>query len=446
MGFEFLARTYRATALLTCLASPAAALYGDTRLGLAVLLGSAWSLLNFKLIESWVRLLGPGGKSRSPLASWTLLGLKLPVLYGAGALLLRSGLPPLGLVAGFGLVFLVVTLKAAGAWASRPEWRRARALPGLLVAAGPVALLVLAVLSGTAAAAGHVAGHAPAAAAHAAAAHPPAAHAAAEQGPPELPNLVTYMRAAYEGKSTPAWLAFLHGWENVFFSFLAALLVALLLGFAGRRRALVPAGLQNFAEWLVAGIHDFAIGILGPDGRRYVPFLGSLFLYIVAMNWLGLIPGLKSPTSNLNTTVALALIVFVYVQFIGITRLGIGGYLFHFAGQPRDLIGWGTAIVLFPIEIMGELIKPISLSCRLFGNILGEDMLLAVFVGLGLLVLSFVHSPIGVPLQLPFMFLSLLMSVIQGLVFSLLSTIYILMMLPHDEHHGAHAGGEVAHH
>jgi F-type H+-transporting ATPase subunit a len=136
------------------------------------------------------------------------------------------------------------------------------------------------------------------------------------------------------------------------------------------------------------------------------------------------------------------------VQYIGITKNGIVGYLYHFAGQPKDAIGWGSAILLFPLEIMGELIKPISLSARLFGNILSEDILLAVLVGLGVTVLAFMNSPVGLPLQLPFLLLSTLFGLIQGLVFSLLASIYIVMMLPHDDHghHGDHAGAQAAHH
>jgi F-type H+-transporting ATPase subunit a len=97
---------------------------------------------------------------------------------------------------------------------------------------------------------------------------------------------------------------------------------------------------------------------------------------------------------------------------------------------------------------MGELIKPISLSARLFGNILSEDILLAVLVGLGVTVLAFMNSPIGLPLQLPFMLLSTLFGLIQGLVFSLLAAIYIVMMLPHEDHghDEAHAGAQAAHH
>ena len=97
---------------------------------------------------------------------------------------------------------------------------------------------------------------------------------------------------------------------------------------------------------------------------------------------------------------------------------------------------------------MGELIKPMSLACRLFGNILSEDILLAVLVGLGVTMLAAMNSPIGIPLQLPFLVLSTLFGLIQGLVFSLLASIYIVMMLPHDDHghHEDHAGAQVAHH
>ena len=89
---------------------------------------------------------------------------------------------------------------------------------------------------------------------------------------------------------------------------------------------------------------------------------------------------------------------------------------------------------MLPIHLMGELAKPISLACRLFGNIFGEDMLLVAFASLGITVLSATHLPIGLPLQLPFMFLALLTSTLQALVFTVLSTIYFLLMLPHDDH------------
>jgi F-type H+-transporting ATPase subunit a len=384
-------------------------------------------------LGGFVRALGYRGNVGNPLRAFLLFGLKGPLLYLAGYALLQSGLSPIALAFGFSLVFLVVTLRAVGQMLTHKDSRRG--------ARGAAVLALVAVL---ALGLGAGAAHAKAAPAHAAAAaHAETAHAeeAHEEGAPELPNVVTYLRAMYQGKEQPAWLVTLHAWENIFFSFLAAIFLIAVFGTAARAKRLVPGPWQNAAEALFGGLHDFFLGILGPQGKPYVPFIGSLMLYIVTMNWMGMIPFLKSPNTSLNTTFALALCVFVYVQWIGISRNGLAGYLYHFAGQPKDAIGWGSAILLFPLEIMGEFIKPISLSCRLFGNILGEDILLAVFVGLGVTAVSFVHSPIGLPLQLPFLVLSTLFGLVQGLVFALLTTVYIVMMLPHDEHHEAHASG-----
>ncbi|MGH7724618.1 MAG: F0F1 ATP synthase subunit A [Candidatus Eiseniibacteriota bacterium] len=451
MGFEFLVRTMRATAVFTCVVAALAALRtGDAMFGLAVLAGSAWSLASFWLLKEIVRLIQPNGRSSSPLRSLLLFGVKGPLLYMAGYGLLVSGLPGFGLLIGFSLLFVVVTMKALGLMLTG-RLRTNGAGRGLTRGAG-LAIAGLALLGTLASAQEHAAPTAaPAKDPHATeaprgeAAHGGEAHAeGGHASHPELPNVITFLRAAYQGKEQPAWLTFLHTWENAVFSALGALIVLLVFGLAARPRAIRPGPLQNFAELVLGGLHDFFLGILGPQGKPYVPFIGSLFLYIVATNWMGMIPFLKSPNVSLNSTVALALCVFVYVQWIGISKNGLGGYLYHFAGQPKDAIGWGSAILLFPLELMGELIKPVSLACRLFGNILGEDILLAVFVGLGVLALSFINSPVGLPLQLPFYFLSALFGMIQGLVFALLTTVYIVMMLPHDDHHGPHedhAGG-----
>jgi len=97
-------------------------------------------------------------------------------------------------------------------------------------------------------------------------------------------------------------------------------------------------------------------------------------------------------------------------------------------------VGWCLSPLLFAMEFFGEFVKPVSLSLRLFGNIFGEDMLLAVFALLGVVALSMLHSPVGLPLHVPFYFLAMLLGLIQALVFSLLSTVYIALMLPHEEH------------
>ncbi len=252
----------------------------------------------------------------------------------------------------------------------------------------------------------------------------------AQEGAPELPNFITLLYAKY-GKA--ALVHFLHVWENVVFSLIIILILGLLAYFSSRRRTLLPGKLQNFMEMVVESLDDFFCGILGPRGRRFTPFLGTLFIYILCMNFLGLVPGMKSPSSSLNTTAALAICVFLYVQFTGIKSLGVIGYLDHLAGNPRDVITWVLVPINLPIHIVGELAKPLSLSLRLFGNITGEDILIAVFVGLGVLAFSFSHLPVGIPLQIPFIFLALLTGTIQALVFTLLSTIYFLLMLPHDE-------------
>jgi F-type H+-transporting ATPase subunit a len=132
--------------------------------------------------------------------------------------------------------------------------------------------------------------------------------------------------------------------------------------------------------------------------------------------------------------VALAITVFLYAQWIGLRELGIVGFIDHLAGNPRSVTQWMLVPLMLPIHILGELAKPISLACRLFGNIFGEDMLLVAFVSLGVTCLSFAHLPFGLPLQLPFLFLALLTSTLQALVFTVLSTIYFLLMLPHADH------------
>ncbi len=259
-----------------------------------------------------------------------------------------------------------------------------------------------------------------------------AAGKAAHEGAPELPNFITLL---YDKYGKVAFVKFLHHWENIIFSLLIVIVISIVAYLASRRSTLIPGKLQNLVEMAVEGLDNFICGILGPRGRRFTPFLGTLFIYILCMNFFGLVPGMKSPSSNLNTTVALAACVFFYVQYTGIRSFGLLGYLSHLAGEPKDAVGWAMVPLNLPIHIMEELIKPLSLSMRLFGNIFGEDILIAVFVGLGAASLSFLHLPIGLPFQVPFIFLALLTGTIQALVFTLLSTIYFFLMMPHEEEH-----------
>ena len=257
-------------------------------------------------------------------------------------------------------------------------------------------------------------------------------HAAEAGGIPELPNLITLLSHGGHALPVASWL---HHWENLVFSVVVAAILAVMCWRYARKPAVIPQGWQNLLELLVEGIDRFVQGILGPQGRRYTPFIGTLFLYIWLVNLSGLIPGMKSSTSNLNTTIGLAVVVFAYVQWIGIRSQGLLGYLDHLAGSPRDLVGWLLVPLMLPIHVLGECIKPLSLSLRLGFNVFAEDVLLAVLVGLGITAGAALRLPIGLPLQLFVVPLVLIFSTVQALVFSLLSTVYIALMLPHGEHH-----------
>lgn len=251
----------------------------------------------------------------------------------------------------------------------------------------------------------------------------------AEEAPPELPNIIEIIHHNYKNKITD----FIFEWRLVIFSTVVWLMLGLLAFLAFRKRSLVPGPLQNMLEWVVETLSNMVVSILGEEGRRFVPFVGTLFIYIFCMNILGLIPGLFSSTSKLNTTLALAICVFLYVQFTGIRNFGPFGYIYHLAGSPKSVIEWCLVPLNLPLHIIGELAKPLSLSLRLFGNIAGEDMLLAIFVILGVSIMSFTHLPVGLPLHLPFIFLALLTSFVQALVFALLATIYFSLMSHHEE-------------
>ncbi|HTZ11961.1 MAG TPA: F0F1 ATP synthase subunit A [Candidatus Margulisiibacteriota bacterium] len=195
---------------------------------------------------------------------------------------------------------------------------------------------------------------------------------------------------------------------------------------ACRRGALVPGRMQNAAELLFGGIDDFICGILGPKGRRYTPFIGTLFIYILCMNLAGLVPFMKSPTSNWSTTLALALCVFAYVQYSAVRELGFLGYLDHLFGRPRGIVAFSVfiPILMFFIHIVSELIRPISLSLRLRSNIWGEDMLIGVLSGFGIKAVPLIVFSMGI---------IIIGAVVQAVVFSLLTTIYFALVLTHEE-------------
>ena len=194
----------------------------------------------------------------------------------------------------------------------------------------------------------------------------------------------------------------------VSYSWFVMAMLALCSFLATRRMDILPGRFQNVMEAVLGGFDDLLVDTMGPEGRKFFPLIATLGLYILTSNLLGLLPGFESPTANLNTTVSMAVVVFVMTHVVGIRIHGFK-YVKHFMGP----IWWLTPIMM-PIEIISHLSRPLSLSVRLFGNIMGEDIVLAVVI---LLV------PFLVPL--PVFVLMIFTSVIQTLVFMLLTMMYI---------------------
>ncbi len=240
----------------------------------------------------------------------------------------------------------------------------------------------------------------------------------------ELPNLVTILASKLGVSSHLA--QYLYVWENIIFSLIVVCVLTLTAYFASRKSKFIPGRLQNACELIVGILDDFVCGVLGPKGRKYTPFIGTLFVYIISMNLFGLIPFMKSPTSSWSTTFALAICVFVYVQYSALREKGFLGYVDHMMGKPRGILAFSVFIplMLLVLHIVSELVKPISLSLRLRSNIWGDDLLLAVLSGLGIA---------GVPLLLFSSLLAIVASVVQAVVFALLSTIYFALILVKEE-------------
>ncbi len=217
-------------------------------------------------------------------------------------------------------------------------------------------------------------------------------------------------------------------------TYFAVLVLVVFFIFATRKLKRIPEGKgQTLLEVFVGGIMDFFGGILGDHGRKYVPFVGSFFIFILFLNYLGVIPGLQPPTADLNTTLALGITAVLGVQIIAIKENGIGGYLKHLAGNPPWL-----GVLMFPLEVVAQLSRAGSLAVRLFGNIFGEKAVVIELTKLGLIVLIADAIPI-IPVQVPMLFFGLFAGFLQAFVFTILTSIYIVLFIEHgDEAHEAH--------
>jgi len=241
---------------------------------------------------------------------------------------------------------------------------------------------------------------------------------------PEMPSWLAPLR---EVGVIPEWMP-----DAVPMSWLIIILLGLLSYLATRSMRRLPSGLQNTMECLVYVLFRLTEPIMGKWNRPFLPFLAGLFIYIFTMNIFGLIPGLKSPTANINTNAALALIVFGATQYYGIKVNGFVGYAKHFTGEI-----WWLAPLMVPIHMIGELARPLSLSLRLFGNIMGKDLIIALLLVLGLPLMG-VLPPMLVGMTIPssisaislvigmgVIIFAVFASFIQALIFTVLAAVYI---------------------
>jgi F-type H+-transporting ATPase subunit a len=176
------------------------------------------------------------------------------------------------------------------------------------------------------------------------------------------------------------------------------------------RLKLVPSKIQSVAEIIIDAFIGLSEETMGEKGRKFLPMVLTFFIFILISNALGMFPGLLPPTANLNTTVALALIVFVTTHIVGVKQHGFG-YVKQFMGP-----FWWLAWFMMPIEIFGHLARPLSLSFRLFGNMFGHEQLIMVL--LMLMPYSFIMLFFST-------ILGVLAVVLQAFIFALLTMAYI---------------------
>jgi F-type H+-transporting ATPase subunit a len=234
--------------------------------------------------------------------------------------------------------------------------------------------------------------------------------------------------------------------DHVLYTWIVMVILAA-VGFAATRSlSLVPRGTQNALEIVLEQFLALIDDVIGPEGRRYLPLIGTLGLFIVLGNLMGLVPGLVAPTANLNTTAACAIIVFLAYHWIGVRKQGALNYFKHFMGPVLPL-----APLMVPIEIFSHLARPLSLALRLFGNMTGGHILLAVIfflMGLdGLLGWALSGSATGaiagglgsllmIAFTVGFLYpLKILVSFLQAFIFVMLTMLYIAGAVEEAEHH-----------
>ena len=245
------------------------------------------------------------------------------------------------------------------------------------------------------------------------------------EGQHEIPGtFITWMHRAIKDTEIGKFFEFNNDkngqiwFECIVFSIFAVIFVSFIAVIFPRKYEKIPRGITGALEVIVDGLRSMVRMLIGERGDKFLPYLGSLFIFIFIMNLIGIIPLFRSPTMNLSITLGLGITTYFVVQFCGIKANGIGGYIKHLMGPVLAL-----APLMFVIEFFGELIKPFSLSVRLYGNIYGEDLVIE----------NLIHMGGWIPLQFPMLIFAIFTSFLQAFIFTALTSIYINNLSSHDE-------------
>ena len=212
--------------------------------------------------------------------------------------------------------------------------------------------------------------------------------------------------------------------KHVFFLLLSAVIVVILAVYAARknRKSIVPKGVGNLLEVFIVFIRDeVALPNMGRGGLKYLPFLLTLFFFILIMNLLGLIPYGATSTSNISVTAALAIIAFIMIQAAAIQSQGVKHYIAHLTGG----VHWSLWPIMIPVEILGLFTKPFALCMRLFANMNGGHVVLLALVGMNLLFRSPVIAPLPVLFGVGVMMLELFVALLQAYIFVMLTSLFM---------------------
>ncbi len=208
---------------------------------------------------------------------------------------------------------------------------------------------------------------------------------------------------------------FAHSYPHVIYSWVVMTFLIVMGVIASKGISMIPSKVQNVFEVIISGIEDFMITVTGEEGRWLFPIAATVFIYVFTCNIVGLIPGFFPPTASLNTTLSCALPVVIFTHIIGLKVHGVK-YIKHFLGPV-----WWMVPLIFLIEIIGHTARILSLTFRLFGNIMGHELVLGILFSLAGLFFA----------PLPIMALGIFVCFVQAFVFFLLSIMYFSGAMEH---------------